>query len=48
MIWAEHIPSGRRRNLSYEEDSAFWARQHDTTRGQRSDDQAAAVIDVRR
>jgi len=25
MIWAEHIPSGRRRNLSYEEDDAFWA-----------------------
>ena len=25
MIWAEHVPSGRRRNLSYEEDDAFWA-----------------------
>lgn len=25
MIWAEHLPSGRRRNLSYEEDDAFWA-----------------------
>jgi hypothetical protein len=25
MIWAEHAPSGRRRNLSYEEDDAFWA-----------------------
>jgi site-specific recombinase XerD len=24
-IWAEEIPAGRRRNLSYEEDEAFWA-----------------------
>jgi integrase len=25
VIWAEHVASGKRRNLSYEEDEAFWA-----------------------
>ena len=25
MIWAEHVPGGNRRNLSYEEEDAFWA-----------------------
>jgi integrase len=25
MIWAEDVPGGKRRNLSYEEDDAFWA-----------------------
>jgi hypothetical protein len=25
MIWAEHATTGKRRNLSYEEDEAFWA-----------------------